>query len=1075
MSVIWNTPAGNLGILTERILIDIPLNASSSAGPVSMSLLAGNLPRGLRLIGNSIKGSPVEVKRFTQSKFVIRATDGVDLEDRTFYLSVDGSDEPVWITREGFLKVGNGDAYFVLDNAYVNFQLEVTDSDLTAGDQLEFYLQPQGGELPPGLSLSKDGTISGYTDPIFSVEYGSRISGAYDTASYDTAPLDVVRNNSNGFDTFLYDNTTYDYSEETRAPRKLSRYYTFAVAVTDGVYTKTRIFKIYVVTEEFLKADNNILQVDTNLFQADASSFRVPLWITESNLGKYRANNYLTVFLDVFDPPTLSGVITYFLMPTNPGTYRLKSTGEIINDGKYDISEISPRFSAVFKGLWDSSKSYTVGDSVIYTDISPYTFKGNWNNSTSYVAKDAVLYEEQLWRSVAPNINETPGEGSVVWKKIEAETWVCQSNNTNIAPSLSNPVIVWNKDIDVENKFVAAFPASWETVLPETSSEIPPGMVLDGTTGEIAGKVPYQSRVTESYKFTMLAVNFSSDFINANYNWRGNWVAGAVYLENDAVVYNNIIYVCKQNHDSQLPTNTVFWEPGVSSTEKTFNIDIIGEIESGIEWISDSDRGSIKPNQPSNIFVEARSLLYGQKVVYEFVSGELPPGLTFLPNGLIEGKVKQFGDINGPGLTRFFEKYIDVSNVVGSFIEGSTLTGSTSGSTAKVIYLNTETSRLYYNDVDVENPATFLDNENIFSGSTTAKCLGQNKEFEIQFDGGEITFNKQFNFRVKARDVVGSSERVKDFFITVISENNKVFSNLYLLALQNKSKRLEWFNFITDTDIFRSDDIYRYGDPNFGIQTELKMLVYAGIESAEAVKFVQAMSRNHYRKRLLFGNPKIAVAKDPFTQQEVYEAVYVEVIDDYEKNGKSISQTINLPDMINSRVLVSYDAIRVDSDIPFVSDRDHQRVFPNSIKNMRNRIKNVGVRDREFLPLWMRSIQDAQAFEPGYTKAIILCYAKPGRGQLILSRIKAKTQYASRGLWNNGDFYQINDSVFYNGKYYTCILNNTGENPENTRFWVKNFDFKNIDFDSDRYRIDSIDGNIEDKYLAFPQRGEKLP
>jgi hypothetical protein len=40
---------------------------------------------------------------------------------------------------------------------------------------------------------------------------------------------------------------------------------------------------------------------------------------------------------------------------------------------------------------------------------------------------------------------------------------------------------------------------------------------------------------------------------------------------------------------------------------------------------------------------------------------------------------------------------------------------------------------------------------------------------------------------------------------------------------------------------------------------------------------------------------------------------------------------------------------------------------------------------------------------------------------------------------------------------------------------AKNFDFKTIDFTADRYLIDIIDGQIEDKYLAFPQRGEKLP
>jgi hypothetical protein len=156
--------------------------------------------------------------------------------------------------------------------------------------------------------------------------------------------------------------------------------------------------------------------------------------------------------------------------------------------------------------------------------------------------------------------------------------------------------------------------------------------------------------------------------------------------------------------------------------------------------------------------------------------------------------------------------------------------------------------------------------------------------------------------------------------------------------------------------------------------------------------------------------------------------VYVEIIDDLEKDLVSISNTVNLSDTIKSKVIVSYDAIKVDSDIPFVSDSDHQRVFPNSITNMRKRVKNIGERDRDFLPQWMRSIQEKSTYETGYVKALVLCYTKPGKSAEIMARIKAKQ-----------------------------------------------FDFKSIDFTADRYLIDIIDGHIEDKYLAFPQRGEKLP
>lgn len=817
--ITWISPAaGSLGLLTERITIDQPLVATSNVGTVTFSLIAGSLPRGLRLSNGAIKGAPTEVKVYTENKFVIRASDGVDIEDRTFTMAVDGSDAPMWLTNEGFLNVGPADAYFVLDNARVSFQLEARDPDLVAGDNLEFYLVPNGGILPPGLSLSKDGVISGFTDPIFALEYQSDPFGGYDTAPLDVRPLDFIEARSNGFDTFFYDTQTFDYNEPSRSPRRLSRIYTFVVAVTDGVYTETRLFKIYVVTEEFLQADNSIVQVDTNLFTADANSFRTPIWITESNLGRFRANNYVTIFLDVYDPPTLSGTITYFLLPTNPDT---------------------------------------------------------------------------------------------------------------------------------------------------STSELPPGMELDSVTGEIAGRVPYQARVSKTYSFTMRAVNFPSTLAYTTYILRGNWNSTTNYAVNDAVIYLGSIYICKVAHRNILPTDQDAWIAGVSSADKTFTVEIIGEIESAVNWISDSDLGTIKPNQPSQKFVEAESLLYGGRVAYEFVSGTLPPGLSFLPTGIIEGKVKQFADDAGPGLTRFFE----------------TVSGPT-----------------------------------------------PSRDFSTTFDGSNTTFDKKFTFTIRARDSAKFAVLDKTFFITVIADNTKTFANVYLKAFQPKSKRLNWYDFITDATIFQPSDIYRYGDPNFGIQTSLRILVYAGIESTAAVKYIQAMSRNHYRKRLRFGDVKVARAKDLITQETVYEIVYVDIVDDYEKNGVSVKNTIELSNNINSKVLISYDAIKVDSDIPFVSDSDHQRIFPNSIKNMRKRIEEVGDNDREFLPLWMRSIQDTANYETGYVKALPLCYCKPNRSAPIISRIKAS-----------------------------------------------NFDFKSLDFLADRYIIDILDGEIEDKYLAFPQRGEKLP
>jgi len=880
MALAWSTAAGSLGIITERITVDIPLTVTTTTShSITYTLISGNLPRGLRLYNNRIVGSPVEVIRFTTSRFVIRATDTVDVEDRTFSLSVDGSDVPQWLTQDGFLNVGPQEAYYVLDNAYVDFQLDVYDPDVIAGDILSFYLVPTGGQLPPGLSLTKDGRIFGFTDPIFSVEYNYFTSGSYDTFPYDNIPLDFVDAKGNGYDSFYYDDTTYDFSLVSRVPRHLSRIYTFAVAVTDGANTVTRAFKIYVVTEEFLKSDNSLMQVDTNLFQADADSRRLPLWITESYLGRHRANNYLTVFLEVYHPTSLTGYLSYFLMkPTK-----------------------------------------------------------TWLPLTSYAVNDLVNFTSQ-------GISNTK--------------WICIANHTSIT------------GIDPSKDTV-----HW------AEYGLPPGMELDQLTGEVAGRIPYQTRISKTYTFRIEAVNFNIADLSANYNLRGDWSSTTIYYPNDAIRYEGFIYICLVTNKNVSPFEILYWKSSISSAIKTFTIDLIGEIESGITWNTDSDLGTIKPNQPSTVSVSATSLLYGGRVAYELVEGSLPPGLDFLPsNGIIEGKVKQFADAAGPGLTRFYE---------------------------------------------------------VINGANN---------FESFWDGGTTTFDKKFTFTIKARDSINFSELLKTFSLTVVADNAKTFANLFVKAFQSKQKRLEWYNFITDANTFVPTELYRYGDNNFSVQTEIKMLVYAGIESTTAIKYVQAMSRNHYRKRLKFGGLKSAQAKDPITQETIYEVVYVEILDDLEKDVSSnnnpgstlsISSTVQLSDTINSPVIISYDSIRVDSDIPLASERDHQRVFPNSIKNMRKRIKGVGELDREFLPLWMRSIQDQDSRETGFVKALVLCYVNPPKNGIsysnnIINRIKAK----------------IRD---------------------------EGFDFRVFDFEIDRYLIDIINGEIQDKYLAFPQRKEKLP
>lgn len=913
-TVTWITPAGSLGVITERRFIEIPLEATSDEGTVSFSLLAGELPKGLRLIDGVITGSPLEVRRFTKSRFVIRADDGEDLEDRTFNLSIDGADFPEWITREGYLNVGPANAYFVLDNSKVDFQLETFDEDESAGDTVEYFLMPRGGELPPGLSLSKDGRITGFTDPILAFDISVDAKGGYDVNPFDITPNDFRDIQENGFDTYFYDNVVYDYHLETMMPRRLSRVYTFVVQVSDGLNSTNRTFKIYVVTEDFLKADNNLVEVDTNVFTADSSSARVPIWITNADLGRVRANNYVTVFLDVYKPDTLPGTISYMLPATNPGQYQLLGTDQIVN-GNFEISGELP----IFK----------------------YDMKGNWRDDIEYRPGDAVLFLD----------NDHP--------EITNQTWVCLKQHTDEFPI---PGEFWTKEniIPSNREYKLTDSLLWEPIIPETISNFPPGMEFDQTNGQIAGRIPYQSAVTKTFTFTVDAIYYPSIEFADEYTFKGDWNLFADYVTHDTVRYDGNIYIAVTENSNTHPTELDTWIPSVAVAPKTFTLDVFGEIDSAIEWITDADLGTIKPNIPSQLAVVAESLLYGNTVHYEMISGELPPGLEFLPNGIIEGKVKQFADEFGDGLTRFYDA------------EDST------------------------------------------------------REFDLTFDRNATSFDKTFEFTVQAWDSLQFAKAEKTFHFKVIADQELTFVNLSIKAFPPKENRLLWNGFITDVSIFQPSLLYRNGDPNFATQPELKMLVFAGIEKTELDEYISAISRNHYRKRILFGDVNSAVAKDPETQEPIYEVVYIEVVDNYEKDGVSISERIELTNHIASPELVNSSYVTADTDIALASEADHQKIFPNSIKNMRSRIKDIGERDRDYLPLWMRSIQPDSRVETGFVKAVVLCYTKPGKADIIKAKIKAS-----------------------------------------------GFDFKKLDFEADRYLIDIMYGNIQDKYFAFPHPREK--
>lgn len=819
----WTTQSGRLiATLQERITISLPLPIQNFSGTVK--LISGTLPPGVRLENTNLVGTPLEVARDTDFQFVLRAQNGDEISDRTFIIKVIGPDSPLWVTPEDLLAIGNNETFFIIDNQPVNFQLTAIDNDTSAGQVLDYFIGSGDGSLPPGLTLTSDGRIVGIVDPILAItkETGS---GEYDTSAYDAdqaAGFDFGIRSSNGFESFFYDTTTYDLAIPTRSPKKLNRYYEFTVSVSDGDTVSRRTFRIYVVGDDYLRSDNTIMQIGTGIFRADNSHIRVPIWLTPADLGYKRANNYVTIQLDIIDSNTLSGVVVYTL----------------------------------------------------------------------------------------------------------------------------------------------------------ESGALPPGLQLDSTTGEIAGYVPYQPAVTKPYSFTIKAVRATSG------------------------------------------------EGELAESSKTFTVKILGEIDSTISWKTPADLGTINSNYISTLSVKANTTVPNAVLLYSLESGTLPPGLSLKFDGEIVGKINNFGSATNPGMTIF-------------------------------------------------------DNA------------------KLKFDNNTTTIDRQYKFTIKAKDQFGFSAIEQEFKIAVSDPDDKLYSNLYMKPFLKNTLRTKYRDFINNAEIFPSDSIYRPNDKNFGLQTEIKMLAYAGIESRDIAEYTTASTKNHKRKTFRFGELKTAVAKTPGTNDVVYEVVYLEVLDPY-KNSKGVArktvdirsknkitadiqlQTPNgaeaaydlsvleiygrskiLKNKFHAGVVVhgrsglykynitnvievgtrtqnveipfekgtiesrQFDptyptTLKIDSDVITIDSATDNKRYISSIDHMRDAIKELGETEKNFLPLWMRTPQGNTPKELGYILAVPLVFCKPGTAS------------------------SIKNSIEFN-----------------------KFNFKDFQLDIDRYVIDSTTGDSNEQYIVF--------
>jgi len=897
----------------------------------NLEVISGKLPPGLQIKEKTIQGTPLEVPRETEFKFVIRATKDTEFDDRTFSIDVSGADVPIWETSAGMLPVGSNDTFYILDNSPINFQLIANDSDIEAGQTLEYFIASGDGELPPGIELTTDGRIVGIVDPVLAIDVLAN-NGYYDSNPYGTFPFDFGVRSANGYDSFYYDTEFYDKSIATKSPKKLNRNYQFRVSVSDGDTIEKRLFRIFVVGDDFLRADNTIMQAGNTLFGADASHVRTPVWLTPADLGYRRANNFLTLYLDVIDSSSIVGFVNYSLQDFNDdGSPSVIPPGTELDTGSGEIAGIVPYQPSVTREY-----KFTVR-ATRYTDIP--------NNSKQL---SFTTYEETFPQ------DRTPAKKLIANRQYQILT----TENTDFTE-------VGAANNDIGTNFVAAGPASGVGTAKQLNTYIL----------RIKKNNDLKSLLNETFNikgtiFEITAIN------NANPLYDVITLSKPLdaYLKADVTFTKTIVDNARED------TNSAF-------KDKTFTIKLLGEVDSRITWNSLATLGTINANLTSTFHIDASTSVTNAIVRYTKLDGRLPPGLELALDGEIFGKVQQFGENYYRSFWKTGRDYVanDIVKV------GTQKYKCLIAHTASTDFITDSAKWELYEGFSVSGLTTFDNNDLILDGNETTidRSYIFTAQAEDQFGFSATT--KKFTINVRdPNDLTFSNLIVKPFlrsdqkflYNSFISDP-VIFNPSYIyrpndteFGLQKEPKMLvyagienvEMKKFVAAAAKNHKKKQFKFGDVKTAVAYEpgTKNPVYE-------VVYVEVIDPLE---------PQIGKTRQSINVKTKNDRLINNI--QYEENDNTSGSSNQEPYRfrpITNTLTIDRDAISIDED-------KQTKKYISNITNMRDRIQDIGVTDGNFLPLWMRTPQENNIEALGYTPAVVLSYCKPGTANDILLNIK---------------------------------------------------------------------------------------
>lgn len=770
-------------------------------------------------------------------------------------------------------------------------------------------------------------------------------------------------------------NVYWGLTEQLR-PNVLKRIYQFNVTVTDGIASNRRLFNIEVVDHDSLRVDTTYISVDEDTFDTSAGYLLAPIWQSKygaklphvHNLGAVRAGKKQVLSIYDYDPYPLDGPVFYdwLTVGVNPDI-------KVYADGRISAANLPTKNRQGENAVYYKRADLTPvkGMKIQFNEHIPNT------DATIYTVTGVIKLSEttgvlNLDQPLAQDIPDS--KIFYVGTASQRPTGMSLDPLTGTLSGQLGYLSGYAVDYRFTVKVVKIDQATGDTTLYDS---------IGSNTARIVGKV---YSVTNSI--------YPDDVLVLNNPYSGS-IGDIVLVSLTPTVNAEFLLPLMDGSVRAYVYNGTSWDylGDTVAANQIYLLNVLGTIPSTIQWISTSSLGTLTPGEISELSVVAVNTNTNYAVEYEIISGELPPGLTFNQDGTIQGRVIHSGQTyldfsvtTATFIGTIIDNVLTVDYLVdGTVVEHQLLSSPAITTTPSIVKdlgsswrVSTNTTSRYINITTgkeelIETPissttATFFNSltnlseiidvpvNSIYTATFNATTLLPNYSNKaITFDNGVASVDGNWYITVRASDVYRLSAVEKQFYVNVFQETLTDFTRIYVKPFLPISQRTAYKDFITDPVIFDPAVIYRPNDPEFGVQTQIKMLLETGIEKSDLDTYAGAMQEYFYRKSFYFGEVKSISAQDS-AGNNVYDIVYVDIVDKDMNGTTSPSYSASVANMQNA-----LRAITIDSEIIEVNDR--------------------------LQPKYMTTLQSDTGVAIGFVKAVALCYTIPGGATKVLSRI----------------------------------------------------------------------------------------